>query len=73
MEYIIPAVVVILLLFFVARELMCWYWKINDIVKNQQIQIEQMDAIIDELTIQNRQLKHIVDKTTKTENEESTP
>lgn len=79
MEYIIPAVVVILLLFFVARELMCWYWKINDIIKNQEEQLDQMDILLGKMNVQNKLLFRIVEQIEpeeepeEIEHEESTP
>lgn len=32
--------VIIIVLFLVFREIVCWYWKINDMVKNQNTQID---------------------------------
>lgn len=76
MEYIIPAVIVILLIFFVARELMCWYWKINDIIKNQEEQLDQMDMLLGEMSVQNKLLLRIVQQIEpedEPEDNESTP
>lgn len=68
-------IIIGLVIFFFIREIMLWYWRINDIIKNQEAQLDLMDAIINELTIQSRQLKKIIDENTQkqTNKEESTP
>lgn len=80
METIIIAILIGVLIFFVARELMCWYWKINDIIKNQNEQLDQMDYLIGELSIQNKLVLRILEQLEPEEqpddeqiNEESTP
>ena len=52
--YILGAVIVFLLVFLLLREVFCWYWKINQIVKNQ---VET-----------NELLKELIKKDTKNQN-----
>lgn len=85
---IIFILVMILCALLLAREVRTWYWKINDIIKNQEEQLNQMDAVIDELTIQSRHSKQMLTELSnqnkklltiikdirhETDNEESTP
>lgn len=38
-----------IILFLVFRGIMLWYWRVNDIINNQQRQIEQQQEILKEL------------------------
>lgn len=74
--WIIAAIVILL----VVREIMLWYWRVNDIIKNQEAQLDLMDMIIGEMSIQNKLLQRLVKENEtsnnskkETENEESTP
>lgn len=44
--YIIGAVLALALLFILLRELFCWYWKINQMVKNQAETIELLKELV---------------------------
>jgi ABC-type phosphate transport system auxiliary subunit len=56
--------VISLLLFLAVRELMAWYWKINTIIKNQEIQIHLLKKIagvdhrIDDPSIEDKARKY---------------
>lgn len=41
--------IVTIALFFLFRGIFLWYWKVNDIIKNQQEQIAGMNIIIKKL------------------------
>lgn len=47
---VIIVVVFVLLVFLVFREVMCWYWKINTSLKNQEEQIRLQKQTLDLLT-----------------------
>lgn len=49
----IISVVVGVLVFLALRELMTWYFKIDTIIKNQDIQISYQKAILEELKKKN--------------------
>lgn len=72
-------IIIGLVIFFVIREVMLWYWRINDIIKNQNEQLDQMDMLIGEMSVQNKLLLRIVEQIepveepTEPEHEESTP
>ncbi len=38
--HVLLYIFVVIALFLVFREIVCWYWKINDMVKNQNTQID---------------------------------
>lgn len=44
------AIGVSLLIFFVLRSVMLWYWKVDKIVENQQKQIQQMNTVIEAMS-----------------------
>ncbi|MBQ8279845.1 MAG: hypothetical protein IJZ23_08415 [Roseburia sp.] len=69
---IIFILVMILCALFLAREMRTWYWKINDIILNQDEQLKLMDKMINELSNQNKKLLTII-KEIRHENDESTP
>ncbi len=39
---------IILVVFLILRNIMLWYWKVPDIVKNQQEQIRLLKKVVDE-------------------------
>ena len=45
----IPIAVVAILLLLAIREIMCWYWKLNLLIRNQEHQMSQLQQIIVEL------------------------
>lgn len=47
---ILIAIGVSLLIFFVLRSVMLWYWKVDKIVENQQKQIQQMNTVIEAMS-----------------------
>ena len=49
MENILVIAIVGLFIFLVAREIMCWYWKINIIVDAQEKQSEILERILEHL------------------------
>lgn len=49
MENIIIAIIIILVVFVIAREILCWYWKINKVVENQEKLLEIMEDILFEM------------------------
>lgn len=71
MDEIITWIIIGFLLFLFFREIMCWYWKINDIIKNQEAQLNLMDEMIIEMKQQNQRLQDII--TEKEVQKESTP
>lgn len=60
-------IIIGLLIFFVLREIMCWYWRIHERVNNQEKQIELLEDILSKL----EQINTKVDANKK--NDESTP
>jgi len=40
---------VILVLFLVCREIVCWYWKLNKIVANQERQTKLLESLLERL------------------------
>lgn len=42
-------IIIGLLIFFVLREIMCWYWRIHERVNNQEKQIELLEDILSKL------------------------
>ncbi len=44
-SYLIGALVVLLLVFLIGRELVTWYWKINEHLENQKKQIKLLTEI----------------------------
>lgn len=53
MEQIILSITilaVIALVFILGRELLCWYWKINQHINNQAKQIELLENAIQQIT-----------------------
>ena len=53
MEQIILSITilaVIALVFILGRELLCWYWKINQHISNQAKQIELLENAIQQIT-----------------------
>ena len=42
--------VVAIIIFIVCRELLCWYWKINQHINNQAKQIELLENAIQQIT-----------------------
>ena len=59
------------------RDVKTWYWKINELVRNQELQVEIMDEIVTELKHTNELLKanKKEEQTESTEepNDKSTP
>lgn len=47
-EFTLIAVVVSILLFFILREVTCWYFKINQQIKIQQAMLETMLKIVEQ-------------------------
>ncbi|PVH27060.1 hypothetical protein [Sphingobacterium corticibacter] len=45
----LAAIAISILLFFVFRSVLLWYWRVDEIVKNQQKQIQQQQTIIEGL------------------------
>lgn len=41
---------VAIIIFIVCRELLCWYWKINQHINNQAKQIELLENVIQQIT-----------------------
>ena len=39
-------IIIAIIIFFVVREIMLWYWKINKIVENQDEQIKLLEEIL---------------------------
>lgn len=73
-------ILIILIVIIASREICTWYWKINDIIKNQNEQLDQMDFLIGELSMQNKLLLRIVEQIEpaeqpedKTKDNKSTP
>lgn len=53
MEQIILSITIlaaIALVFILGRELLCWYWKINQHISNQAKQIELLEKAIKQIT-----------------------
>lgn len=51
-------------IFFLCRELMCWYWKINDHLTNQTKMIDILQNIqykLDQIEIKNKKLEKLDD------------
>ncbi|KGE14631.1 hypothetical protein [Sphingobacterium deserti] len=44
------AIGISLLIFFILRSVMLWYWKVDKIVENQQKQIQQMNTVIEAMS-----------------------
>lgn len=40
---------IILVVFLVCREIVCWYWKLNKIVANQERQNQLLESILERL------------------------
>jgi hypothetical protein len=49
MEMIFPVIGALVLLLFLGRELVCWYWKINQVVDELKLQNASLTEIRDEL------------------------
>ncbi|MBS1520698.1 MAG: hypothetical protein JST50_06870 [Bacteroidetes bacterium] len=52
-EYLLIATLIAIVLFFITRELFLWYWKVNEMVSNQQKQIklsEEQNKLLRQLT-----------------------
>lgn len=47
---LIPILLAIVLVLFLVRELLCWYWKINQHISNQAKQIELLEKAIQQIT-----------------------
>lgn len=43
-------IILCIVLFFALRFLFLWYWKVDDLVKNQEKQIELLESIIKQLS-----------------------
>lgn len=56
--------VICIAIFFLCREVMCWYFKINEHLENQKKIIEKLDKLDDI----ERQLKYIDKNTMKKDN-----
>jgi len=56
---VIFPLVIVFLIFLILRELMCWYWKINNIVRLLEDIIKKMNEVA------NFQVYHIVDNIRK--------
>lgn len=76
---IIFITIMVICALLLAREVRTWYWKINTIIKYQEEQLDQMDMLIGEISVQNKLLLRIVEQIepveepTEPEDEESTP
>lgn len=70
-------VTMIVIVWILIRDVKCWYWRINEIVKNQEESLDQMDKVINELNLQNKKLLTLINEVrqqNKTKEEkESTP
>lgn len=45
MGELIIVLIVTIAIFFLCREIMCWYWKINEHLENQKKIIEKLDKL----------------------------
>jgi hypothetical protein len=45
----IVALLVLIVVFLLCREIVCWYWKLNKIVANQEDQAAILQAILKEM------------------------
>lgn len=45
---VVIAIAVLVIVFFISREINFWYWKINDSIKNQEEQIRLLKKIAGE-------------------------
>lgn len=66
MKYVIITLVVIIIIFIVAREFWCWYWKINERIKqaneiNKQLE-EIKNLLVNENVILSNSLSNGKDK-----------
>lgn len=43
----LSVILLIIVLFFICRELMCWYWKINKHLENQNKIIDLLQQLVD--------------------------
>jgi hypothetical protein len=59
---LIGIIVVVLLLFLIARELNCWYWKINKRVTLMEQQNKYLRALIKKMGVTDEDLKEIEKK-----------
>lgn len=64
MADLLIVLVITIAIFFLCRELMCWYWKINEHLENQKKIIEKLDKL-EEIE---RYLKYIDQNTMKKDN-----
>lgn len=64
MADLLIVLVITIAIFFLCRELMCWYWKINEHLENQKRIIEKLDKL-EEIE---RYLKYIDQNTMKKDN-----
>lgn len=71
----IIGIIVGLVIFFIAREIMCWYWRIHERVNNQEKQIELLEKILFQLNEINIKIDPDIEIVyeDETEHEESTP
>jgi len=45
----IPLIAIGILIFLAIREVLCWYWKLNQLVYNQERQTEHLQQVVSEL------------------------
>lgn len=64
MANLLIVLVICIAVFLLCREFMCWYWKINEHLDNQQKIIEKLNKLDDI----ERQLKYIDKNTMKKDN-----
>lgn len=76
---IIFITIMVICALLLAREVRTWYWRINDIIKNQNEQLDQMDKVLGKISAQNKLMLRIAEQLEpeeepeEIEHEESTP
>lgn len=64
MGQLVIVLIITVAIFFLCRELMCWYWKINEHLANQTKMIEALQNIqykLDQIDIKNKKLDRLDD------------
>lgn len=68
MGQLLIVLIITVAIFFLCRELMCWYWKINEHLENQRKILEKLEKL-EKLDNIERFLKYIDQNTMKKDNQ----
>lgn len=60
-EYVLIAIVVGIIVFFIIREILTWYWKIDEIISNQRMTNELLQEQNEILKTNNEILNQFVE------------